>query len=105
MLAMTQVTDDSILLVLWITVWIQEVLQRIFCQLTHMQYTGIYIYIYRDHGGAVVTNSSPTSEARGSNLRPYLGKLVVFLPMVGSYITLTNCMCWLPLPIKLPIVI
>ena len=35
------------------------------------------------HGGAVVTYSPLTSEVSGSNPRPYVGKLVVFLPMIG----------------------
>ena len=49
----------------------------------------------------MVTLSPPTSEAGVWFLeRPQVGKLVVVLPLVGSlqYRTLTNCMCWFPLP-------
>ena len=46
-------------------------------------------------GGAVVTHSPPTSEDGGSNPGPYVGKLVVCLPMVGSlqYRILTPTVC------------
>ena len=57
----------------------------------------------RGQGGAVVTHLSPTSEVGGSNPGPYVGKLVVSYRWLA--VTLTNCMYWFPLPIKLPIVI
>ena len=44
--------------------------------------------------GPVVTHSLPTFEVSGSNPRPYVAKLVVCLPMVGSlqhsYFTFTK---------------
>ena len=58
------------------------------------------------HGGAVITLWPPTSEVGTSNPEPY-GEDGGFLPVVGSlqYSTLTNCMYWFPLLIKLPCVI
>ena len=60
----------------------------------------------RGHGGAVVTDSPPTSEAGSSYPGHYVGK-VGSLTLVGSlqYRTLTNCMYWIRLPIKLSVVI
>ena len=53
------------------------------------------------HSSAVVTHSPPTSKVGGSNPGPYVGKLVVSLPLVGSLQNLdTNCMYWFPPPIK-----
>ena len=58
---------------------------------------------------AVLTHVSPTSEACSSNpgCGNLYGKLVVVYQWsaILHYRTLTNCIYWFPLPIKLPIVI
>ena len=63
------------------------------------------INVKRGHVGSVVTHSPPTSGVSGLTPKTYVGKLVVVLPMVSSlqYRTLTSCMYWFPLAIKLPV--
>ena len=39
------------------------------------------------HSGAVVTHSPPTSEAGGSNPKPYVGKMVVSYKWLAVYST------------------
>ena len=44
-------------------------------------------YYVRGHGGTVVTHSPPTTEVRGSNPGPYVGKLVDAYRWSGVYST------------------
>ena len=58
-------------------------------------------------GGWVVIYSPPTSvRSAVQTLELTTGQVGSCFPMVGSlpYRTLTNCMYWFPLPIKLPVV-
>ena len=82
---------------MFLTVW----LELFTLCLNHRRYGG--------HNNTVVTHSPPTSEVSGSNPGPYVGKLVVFLPMVSSFTvqnldTSTVCTGFLR-PQKLPFVI
>ena len=51
------------------------------------------------HGGRVVTLSLPTSSGKAGSCLLLVGSLQLL------YGTLTNCMYWFPLPIKLPFMI
>ena len=75
--------------------------------MTLMQRVNFYNYSpLKHHGDTVVTHSPPTSEDVGSNPGPYMGKLVVAYQWSAVYSTEpSNCMYWLSLATKLPIVI